>query len=82
MTNNILYDLFTFGSHTGSHLELYSYAQFAKVAKLDFIRYYEQNLLFYRDMAKYYYDFSLPVKETLHEVVILGCQILICFAAI
>ena len=28
MTNSILYDLFTFGSH----LELYSYARFAKVA--------------------------------------------------
>ena len=29
-------------------------------------------------MAKYYYDFSLPVKQTFHQVVILGCQILIC----
>ena len=29
-------------------------------------------------MAKYYYDFSLPVKQTLHQAVILGCQILIC----
>ena len=35
-----------------------------------------QNLLFYRDMAsKYYYDFSLPVKQTPHEVVTLGCPI-------
>ena len=40
MTNNTLYDLFTFGSHTGSHLELWSYASF-----------YRQKLLFYGDMA-------------------------------
>ena len=33
MTNSNLYDLFTFGSHTGSHLELKSYARFANVAK-------------------------------------------------
>ena len=28
-------------------------------------------------MAKYYYDFSSPVKQTPHQVVPLGCQILI-----
>ena len=38
MTNNILYDLFTFGSHTGSHLELYSYARFAIVANTGFLQ--------------------------------------------
>ena len=29
-------------------------------------------------MVRYYYDFSLPVKQTPHQVVTLGCQILIC----
>ena len=29
-------------------------------------------------MAEYCYDFSLPVKQTPHQVVTLGCQILIC----
>ena len=29
-------------------------------------------------MAKYYYDFSLPLKQIPHQVVTLGCQILIC----
>ena len=29
-------------------------------------------------MAKYYYDFSLPVKQTPHQMVTLGYQILIC----
>ena len=29
-------------------------------------------------MAKYYDDFSLPVKQTPHQVVTLGCQLLIC----
>ena len=43
-----------------------------------FTNYYGQNLLFYRDTDKYYYDFSLPVKQTPHQVVTLGCQILIC----
>ena len=33
---------------------------------------------YYRYMAKYFYDFSLPVKQTPHQVVTLGCQILIC----
>ena len=44
----------------------------------NFASYYGQNLLLYRDMAKYYYDFSLPVKQTPHQVITLGCQILIC----
>ena len=43
-----------------------------------FTSYYGQNLLFYRDIAKYCYDFSLSVKQTPHQVVTLGCQILIC----
>ena len=44
-----------------------------------FTRYCGQNLLFYRDMAsKDYNDFSLPVKQTPHQVVTLGCPILIC----
>ena len=43
-----------------------------------FTSYYGQNLLLYRNMAKYYYEFSLPVKQTPHQVVTLGCQILIC----
>ena len=38
MTNSTLYDLFTFGSHTGSHLELKSYARFAKVANTGFLQ--------------------------------------------
>ena len=29
-------------------------------------------------MAKYYYDFSLPAKQTPQQVVTLGSQILIC----
>ena len=29
-------------------------------------------------MAKYYYDFSLPFKQTPDQVVTLGCPILIC----
>ena len=45
-----------------------------------FTNYYGQNLSFYiyRDMAEYYYDFLLPVKQTPHQMVTLGCQILIC----
>ena len=43
-----------------------------------FTSYYGQKLLFYKDMAKYYYDFSLPAKQTPHQVVTRGCQILIC----
>ena len=42
-----------------------------------FTSYYNQNL-FYRDMAKCYYNFSLPVKQTPHQVVTLRCEILIC----
>ena len=42
-----------------------------------FRSYYGQNLLFYRDMAKNYYDFSLLVKQIPHQVVTLGCKILI-----
>ena len=38
MTNSILYDLFTVGSHTGSYLELQSYAWFAKVANTGFLQ--------------------------------------------
>ena len=38
MTNCTLYDLFTFSSHTGSHLELYSNARFAKVANTGFLQ--------------------------------------------
>ena len=38
MTNSTLYYLFTFGSHTGSHLELKSYAMFAKVANIRFVQ--------------------------------------------
>ena len=38
MVNSTLYDLFTFDSHTGSHLELQSYARFVKVANTGFLQ--------------------------------------------
>ena len=38
MTNSILYNLLTFGSHTGSHLELKCYTRFAKVANTGFLQ--------------------------------------------
>ena len=72
MTNNILYDLFLL---LAAILE----AILNRGKHWIFTRYCGQNLLFYRDMAsKYYNDFLLPVKQTPHQVVTLGCPILIC----
>ena len=78
MTNSTLYDLFIFGNHTGSRLELLSYARSAKVANTGVLQATTDRTYYFIEIWLRTIMIFITRETNSIQVVTLGCQNLIC----